>query len=173
VVALFNSDDEGREQEALLRTKWLPQYAGTRTSTVLLGDALEQSGDVGIEDLLSERHYLKRVHESHSTALMRAGVKTVAPIGSGTLAARVASGFAAAGATFKREAVSKVIRKELQELRRMPFLSDIGRDTADKAARLFVFLNSRFSSDEQKPVTSTETSEAADPEERPPAANAA
>jgi hypothetical protein len=34
---------------------------------------------------------------------------------------------------------------ELQELRKMPFLSDIGRETADKAERLFTFINSRFS----------------------------
>jgi hypothetical protein len=38
-----------------------------------------------------------------------------------------------------------MIRKELQELRKMPYLSDIGRETADKAERLFALLNSRFS----------------------------
>jgi hypothetical protein len=42
-------------------------------------------------------------------------------------------------------AVAKLIRKELQELRRMPYLSDVGRETADKAERLFTFINSRFS----------------------------
>lgn len=145
VVALFSSDDEGREQEALLRTKWLPQYKSGRASTVLLGDALEQQGDVGIEDLISERHYLRRVHETHTTALTRAGVKTITPEGTGTLAARVARGFATADAAFNQDAVAKVIRKELQELRRMPFLSDIGRETAEKGARLFAFLNTRFS----------------------------
>ena len=166
VIALFNSDDEGREQEALLRTKWLPQYKGTRSSTVLLGDALEQSGDVAIEDLLSERDYLRRVHETHTIALMRAGVKAIAPIGSGALAARVARGFEAAGATFKRDAVSKVIRKELQELRKMSFLSDIGRETADKAARLFAFLNTRFSSEEQNSGPSAVFLKAAVPEDQ-------
>jgi energy-coupling factor transporter ATP-binding protein EcfA2 len=165
VIALFNSDDEGREQEALLRTKWLPQYKGTRSSTVLLGNALEQPGDMAIEDLLSERHYLRRVHETHTTALMRAGVKAIAPIGSGTLAARVARGFEAAGATFKRDTVSKVIRKELQELRKMSFLSDIGRETADKAARLVAFLNTRFSSEEQNSGPSAVFSEVAVPED--------
>jgi energy-coupling factor transporter ATP-binding protein EcfA2 len=145
VVALFDSDDEGREQEAALRTKWLPHYRNTHSSTVLLGDALGQAGDVGIEDLLSERNYLRKAHEVHATALGRAGAKSVAPVGSGTLVARVARGFANAGVTFNQEAVSRMIRKELQELRKMPYLSDIGRETAEKAERLFAYLNSRFS----------------------------
>src|SRR6202521_103708 len=145
VVALFDSDDEGREQETALRTKWLTHYKNTHSSTALLGDALGQSGDVGIEDLLSEKNYLRKAHEFHATALTRAGVKSVAPVGSGTLVARVARGFANAGVAFNHEAVSKMIRKELQELRKMPYLSDIGRETADKAERRFGFLNSRFS----------------------------
>jgi predicted ATP-dependent endonuclease of OLD family len=145
VVALFNSDDEGRAREATLRTKWLPHYKNTHSSTVLLGDALEQGGDVAIEELLSEKNYLGKAHEVHATALTRAGVKSVAPEGPGTLVARVARGFAKAGVGFSREAVSKVIRKELQELRRMPYLSDVGRETAEKAERLFAFINRRFS----------------------------
>jgi hypothetical protein len=63
VVALFDSDDEGRAQEAVLRTEWLPHYKDAHSSTVLLGAALEQTGDVGIADLLSERHYLRKAHE--------------------------------------------------------------------------------------------------------------
>jgi energy-coupling factor transporter ATP-binding protein EcfA2 len=144
VVALFDSDDEGRAQEAVLRTEWLPDYKDAHSSTVLLGDALGQTGDVGIADLLSERHYLRKAHEVHATALTRAGVKSVAPEGTGTLVARVARGFAKAGVEFDREAVAKLIRKELQELRRMPYMSDIGRETAEKAERLFAFINSRF-----------------------------
>ena len=69
VVALFDSDDEGRAQEARLRTKWLPHFKDTRLSTVLLGTALDQAGDVGIEDLLSEKNYLRKAHEVHATAL--------------------------------------------------------------------------------------------------------
>ena len=126
VVALFNSDDEGRKQEAVLRTKWLPHYKGAHASTALVGDALGRHGDVGIEDLLSEKSYLRKAHEAHATALTRAGVKSVVPEGTGTLIARVARGFARAGVDFNQEAVAKLIRKELQELRRMPYLSDMG-----------------------------------------------
>jgi len=145
VVALFDSDDEGRAQEARLRTKWLPHFKDTRSSTVLLGTALDQAGDVGIEDLLSEKNYLRKAHEVHATALTRAGVESVTPEGSGTLVTRVARGYTKAGVKFSREAVAKVIRKELQELRRMPYLSDLGRETAEKAERLFASINSRYS----------------------------
>src|SRR5580704_2758322 len=62
------------------------------------------------------------------------------PKGSGTLVARVTREFAEAGVKFDQQAVFKLIRKELQELRRMQFLSDIGRETADKAERLFGFI---------------------------------
>src|SRR4249920_2222777 len=82
VVALFNSDDEGRIQEAALRTKWLPHYKDAHSSTVHLGHAIDQAGDVGIEDLLSERDYLRKVHEIHASALARAGLKSIAPDGS-------------------------------------------------------------------------------------------
>jgi hypothetical protein len=45
------------------------------------------TGEVGIEDLISERDYLRKAHEIHATALARAGVKSIAPQGSGTLVA--------------------------------------------------------------------------------------
>jgi hypothetical protein len=48
----------------------------------------------------------------------------------------------------------------------MSFLSDIGRETADKAARLVAFLNTRFSSEEQNSGPSAAFSEAAVPEDQ-------
>src|SRR5580704_15210353 len=78
VVALFDSDDVGRAAEATLRTKWLSHYKNTGASTVLLGAALGEAGDVGIEDLISERDYLRKAHEIHATALARAGAKSIA-----------------------------------------------------------------------------------------------
>jgi energy-coupling factor transporter ATP-binding protein EcfA2 len=144
VVALFNSDDEGRAEEARLRTKWLPHYKNTNSSTVLLGTAFDQPDDFGIEDLFPERDYLSKAHETHAAALTRAGAKSIAPQGSGTLVARVTRGFDDAGVKFDQRVVAKVMRKELQELRRVPFLSNIGRETADKADRLFTFINGQF-----------------------------
>jgi predicted ATP-dependent endonuclease of OLD family len=145
VVALFDSDAKGREEEAKLRTKWMPLFKDTHSSTVLLGDALDAKSEVAIEDLFSERNYLAKATEVHATAMIRAGAKTIVPAGAGTLAERVGRGFENAEVKFNKEAVSKLIRRELRERKSIPFLSDLGRETVDKAERLFAYLNSRFS----------------------------
>jgi predicted ATP-dependent endonuclease of OLD family len=145
VVALFDSDAKGREEEAKLRTKWMPLFKDTHSSTVLLGDALDAKGEVAIEDLFSERNYLAKATEVHATAMIRAGAKTIVPAGAGTLAERVGRGFENAEVKFNKDAVSKLIRRELRERKSIPFLSDLGRETVDKAERLFAYLNSRFS----------------------------
>ena len=37
-----------------------PQFKGTRSSTVLLGDALGLPGDISIEDMFTDKHYLSK-----------------------------------------------------------------------------------------------------------------
>ena len=69
----------------------------------------------------------------------------VLPPPPGTLAERVASGFANAEVKYDKDAVSKLIRRELRERKSIPFLSDLGRETVDKAERLFEYLNGQFS----------------------------
>jgi predicted ATP-dependent endonuclease of OLD family len=145
VVSLFESDAKGREEETKLRTKWIPLFKDTLSSTVLLGDALGEKGDVGIENLFTERHYLGKATEVHAIAMIRAGARTIVPTGSGTLADRVARGFEKAEVKFSKDAVSKLIRRELRERKSIPFLSDLGRETVEKAERLFTYLNGRFS----------------------------
>jgi energy-coupling factor transporter ATP-binding protein EcfA2 len=144
VVALFDSDGEGKAQEIILRAKWLARYKNVPAWTVLLNDAFGLPGEVGIEDVFSESYYLAKAIEAHAAQLTRAVIKSLEPTGPGTLAARVARSFAAAGVTFDKGAVLKLIRKELRELRSVPYLSDLGRGTADKAERLFDLINSRL-----------------------------
>jgi hypothetical protein len=146
VVALFDSDAKGREEEAKLRTKWMPLFKDTHSSTVLLGDALGEKGEVAVEDLFSDKNYMNKATEVHATAMIRAGAKTIVlPPPPGTLAERAARAFEAAEVKFNKEAVSKLIRRELRERKSIPFLSDLGRETVDKAERLFDYLNKRFS----------------------------
>jgi len=144
VVALFDSDSEGRAQESRLRTKWLARYKNVPAWTVLLNDAFDVPGEVAIEDLFSESYYLAKAVEAHAAVLTRAIIRTLEPTGTGTLADRVARCFATAGVTFDKRAVIKLIRKELRELRSVPYLSDLGRGTADKAERLFNLINGRL-----------------------------
>jgi energy-coupling factor transporter ATP-binding protein EcfA2 len=146
VIAMFESDAKGREEEEKLRTKWIPQFKDTRSSTVLLGDALGVPGDVSIEDMFSDRHYLSKATEVHATPMQRAGAKTITlPTGAGTLLERVARGFADADVKFDKDAVSRLIRRQLREQKRIFFLSDISGETTNKAERLFAYLNGKFS----------------------------
>jgi hypothetical protein len=146
VVAMFESDSKGRAEEEKVRTKWIPQFKDTRSSTVLLGDALGLPGDISIEDMFTDKHYLSKATEVHAIAMQRAGAKTITlPTGQGTLLERVANGFANAEVKFDKDAVSRLIRRQLREQRRIFFLSDISGETTNKAERLFAYLNAKFS----------------------------
>jgi len=46
---------------------------------------------------------------------------------------------------FDKDAVSRLIRRQLREQRRIFFLSDISGETTNKAERLFAYLNAKFS----------------------------
>ena len=48
---------------------------------MLLGDALGAPGDVSIEDLFSDKHYLSKATEVHAVAMQRAGAKTITRAG--------------------------------------------------------------------------------------------
>ena len=58
---------------------------------------------------------------------------------------RVATAFATAEVKFDKDAVSRLIRRQLREQRRIFFLSDISGETTNKAERLFAYLNAKFS----------------------------
>jgi hypothetical protein len=113
---------------------------------VLLGDALGLPGDISIEDMFTDRHYLSKATEVHAIAMQRAGAKTITlPTAQGTLLERVATGFASAEVKFDKDAVSRLIRRQLREQRRIFLLSDISGETTNKAERLFAYLNAKFS----------------------------
>ena len=54
VVALFDSDDEGRWAKEKLVHSWLTQYTTSHTKAILLGDAVDACGDFALEDLFPE-----------------------------------------------------------------------------------------------------------------------
>ena len=58
---------------------------------------------------------------------------------------RVARGFADAEVKFDKDAVARLIRRQLREQRRIFFLSDISGETTNKAERLFAYINEKFS----------------------------
>ena len=69
VVALFDSDHEGRQQEERLRTKWITRYKASRSSSLLFGAAAGVTGDFAIEDIFPEKYYLDKAIEAHKGKL--------------------------------------------------------------------------------------------------------
>lgn len=142
VVALFDSDNAGRQEEKKLREKWLLRYKDTKSSTVLLGDAIGESGDVAIEDLFTEAYYLGKVHESHKGKMADQRVTKIEPRqGVGLLVNRVAEGCKKVNIRFNKGSVANLIRKELA---RMTDASELDGDTLVKAEKLFERIYSEF-----------------------------
>ena len=115
VVALFDSDNAGRKEEGKLRTKWITRYKNTKSTTLLLGDVLETTGDFMIEDLFAADYYLEKVKKSHTQKLKSKGKgPTDLKISDdGPLLTRLAKACKSIGIQFNKGSVAKLIRKDL------------------------------------------------------------
>lgn len=136
VVALFDSDEEGRKQEEKLRTKWITRYKDAKSDTLLLGAAVGKKPDIdfAIEDLFPEDYYLLKVEEAHKAKMKAAGVKSIKLVGDGLLCNRVEQGCDQAGIQFNKGSVAKLIRKDLG---RMTDLSKLDDQTIEYVKSLF------------------------------------
>lgn len=143
VVALFDSDKEGRSQEERLRKKWLTRYKETKSNTILLGESvgIDPKNDFALEDLFSEDYYLKKVEESHKEKMQQAGVRKITLTGNGLLCQRVANACEKAGISFNKGSVAKLIRKDLVKMQNV---KDLPEETKEKAEKLLETLRSKF-----------------------------
>ena len=141
-VALFDSDAEGRRQEEKLRTKWLTRYKDAKSNTVLLGDAIEETNDVAIEDLFTEKYYLEKVEASHAKKMRNKGVKKIKLTKGGLLCNRVSEACEKVDINFNKGSAAKLIRKDLAK---MSSIDELDADTREKAEKLFKALREAFS----------------------------
>lgn len=65
VVALFDSDNEGRTAKKTLDKAWIMEYKESYTAAILLGDAVGASGDFALEDLFPMEFYMESVQETY------------------------------------------------------------------------------------------------------------
>ncbi len=143
VVALFDSDNEGRQQEERLRTKWITRYKNSRSSSLLLGTAAGVAGDFAIEDIFAETYYLQKAVEAHKSKLESVHKSTIQPIGTGLIVDRIQRGCETIGITFNKGSVAKVIRRDLSA---MQDTSQLSPETVVRAERIFTAINSEFDS---------------------------
>ena len=145
VVALFDSDDEGRRQEEKLRTKWLTRYKQTHSSTILLGESVGISDrDFMLEDIFPDEYYVEKVRESHAKKFTSIGKQTtdLRLSGSGPILPRIEQAFKDLNLQFNKGSAAKLIRKELLKT---TSLNNLPEGTADNAKKLFSAIRTRFS----------------------------
>lgn len=141
VVALFDSDKEGRTQENKLRTKWLTLYKGGKSTTLLLGDAVEEDKEVAIEDIFSEEYYLSKVQESHKQKLKEQNINKIELLPGELLKDRVTRTLQQYDVHFNYGSVAKLIRKDLAKKKK---ISDLEESTLDRATKLIKSIREAF-----------------------------
>ncbi len=143
VVALFDSDPEGRTQEERLRTKWITRYKESKSSSLLIGKAIGAADDedFAIEDLFPENYYLEKAIQAHKKKLDAVHKSTITLVGKGLLVDRVARGCDKIGVQFNKGSVAKLIRRDLSTHQDVLKLAS---ETVAKAEKLFKALNVNF-----------------------------
>jgi predicted ATPase len=144
VVALFDSDQAGRDAEEKLRKNWLTRYKGAKANTLLLGTAVgeAETHDFALEDLFPEDYYLKKVSEVYKKELAAAGGKKLTLKGSDLLCNRVARALHDAGVPkFNKASVAKRIKSDLVA---MKSADEMPAGTKDKAELLIKAINGAF-----------------------------
>ena len=142
VVALFDSDDEGRRAQGKLDHNWLTRYKGTQTKTLLLGNAVGACGDFALEDLFPESFITDTVKEVYSRQLVAAGVDEITLLGEDTLWRKIKRFMEDQGIEgINKGPLAKQLRNKLSG---MKDVSELPEGTEEKAVKLFQEIRNAF-----------------------------
>ncbi len=141
VVALFDSDDEGRRAKDKLVKKWLTQYTESHTEAILLGDAIGASGNFELEDLFTEDFMKEIIKETYSKELAYAGVDDFTLQGEGVIWKRIESFLKEKDITANKGSIAKQLRNKLSDMQEASELPD---ETKEKAIKLFKKIREAF-----------------------------
>ena len=142
VVALFDSDDEGRRAQEKLNHNWLTQYNETQTETILLGDAVGACGDFALEDLFPESFITNIVKEAYGKQLAAANIDEITLQGEDMLWQKIERFMKENGIEINKGPVAKRLRDELSNMK-----TDDGgcpEETKEKAIKLFREIRNAF-----------------------------
>lgn len=137
VVALFDSDADGKAQEEKLRKGWLTRYKEKKSATLLLGKAVGSTHETfTIEDMFPEAYYLEKVKGSHLKNLQDVGksAEDLQLHGTGPVLARMEQACKNVGISFNKGAIAKLVRKDLLQFKSC---RELPEGTEEKAQRLF------------------------------------
>ena len=142
VVALFDSDGEGRRAQEKLDHNWLTRYKGTQTKTLLLGNAVGACGDFALEDLFPENFITDIVKEVYSGQLVAAGVDEITLLGEDTLWRKIKHFMEDRGIEgINKGPIAKQLRNKLSD---MKDVSELPEGTKEKAVKLFQEIRNAF-----------------------------
>lgn len=141
VVALFDSDDEGRRAKDKLVKKWLTQYTESHTEAILLGDAIGANGNFELEDLFNEDFMKEIIKETYSRELAHAGVDDFTLQGEGVIWKRIESFLEEKDITANKGSIAKRLRNKLSN---MQDASELPDETKEKAIKLFQKIREAF-----------------------------
>ena len=134
VVALFDSDNEGKRAKDKLVKEWLTRYTESQTEVILLGDAVGACCDFALEDLFPDNFITDIVEEFYHEELVRAGVNRIILQGQDMLWKRIERFMAKKGIKINKGPIAKRLQKKLSS---MKDASELPPDTRDKATKLF------------------------------------
>ena len=141
VVVLLDSDDEGRRAQEKLDHNWLTQYKRTRTTTILLGDAVSVRSDFALEDLFPENFIMDIVKEVYSKQLAAADVDEIVLRGEDILWRRIERFMKGNGIEINKGPIAKRFRNKLSDMKDINELPD---ETKEKAIKLFQEIRKAF-----------------------------
>ena len=142
VVALFDSDDEGRRAQRKLDHNWLTRYKGTQTKTLLLGNAVGACGDFALEDLFPENFIIDIVKEVYSGKLAAADIDEITLQGEGILWQKIVHFMKEKGIEeINKGPIAKQLRNKLSD---MKDVSELPEGTKEKAVKLFQEIRNAF-----------------------------
>ena len=141
VVVLFDSDDEGRRAQEKLDRNWLTQYNKTQTKTMLLGNAVDASGDFALEDLFPEEFIVDIVKEVYKRELAAADVDEITLQGEGILWQKIKRFMKDKGIKINKGPIAKRLRNKLSS---MKDISELPPETKENAIKLFQEIRKAF-----------------------------
>ena len=147
VVVLLDSDDEGRRAKEKLDHNWLTQYKRTRTTAVLLGNAVSVPGDFALEDLFPENFIMDIVKEAYSKQLAAADVDEIVLPGEDILWRRIERFMKGNSIEINKGPIAKRLRDKLSDMKDINELPD---ETKENAIKLFQEIRKAFGEESAK-----------------------
>ena len=145
VVALFDSDKAGRDAQKSLTHTWLTQCKKPRAEAILLGEAVEISGDFATEDLFPEDFVTDIVKEFHSEDLANVGVTEIKLQGKDILWRRIKRFMKSHDININK---GPIIKRLWYKLSDMDNTSELPDGTKEKAIKLFETIRKAFGEEE-------------------------